>query len=104
MSLKKIRNEIYGDVNRPVKPANQIIDKVMNDLESDSEEEPNIWEASSMSISDIKKVIKTMNEDPEQWKSDVIKKSNDNVSNYIDEITKKLHNEQVKMDDVELFG
>ena len=103
MSLKSIRNDIYGKQKMYMKEQ-KTVNEVMNEpLASDSEDDENVWEPSSMSIKDIKKVIKSMNEDPEQWKNENRKKSNENVSNYIDEISESLYKEQVAKDDKDVF-
>ena len=105
MSIKNIRNEIYGNKKNIIEPLHKTTNEIMNVInESDEEDEKNIWKPSSMDIKNIKKVIESLNEDPEQWQGENKKDSTKNLSDYIDDICDKLHNEQVEKDDSELFN
>ncbi len=105
MSIKNIRNEIYGkqkkDVFQVPRTTNEILN---NDIESEEEEEKNIWKPFSMDLINIKKVIKTLDEDPDQWEGENKTESTNNLSNYINEICDDLHKEQIQNDDKEVLS
>lgn len=78
-------------------------ERVVDD--SDSEEEDRVWTAVSDSLSDVKGVISSLNDDEKDWNksSSDGKESNKNFHEWLDSVMKKYHKIQKDKDDEELF-
>lgn len=104
MSIKNIRNEIYGNQKRAsvnmAKTTNEVMQPI---IDSDDEDKKNIWEPLSNDIKNIKKVIETLIDDPDQWEGENKRESTNNLSKYIDDICDSLHKEQIQKDDRDVF-
>lgn len=107
--IKGVREQLLagGYVNHELQKQEK---KVMKQKEivvddSDSEEEDRVWTAVSDSLSDVKGVISSLNDDEKDWSKSSAdgKESNSNFHEWLDTIMKKYHKIQKDKDDEDLF-
>jgi len=110
--IKNIKQNLL--IGQPVKShqvmsKNEVVSNNIKGIEndnSDSEEENHIWTAKDTDLKSIKSVITTLTDDNFDWSkhSSDGKQSNKNFVEWLDAIMDKLHDDQKKNDDKDIFN
>ncbi len=108
-NMKHVTHNINTDMHKKENKCNAELYKLKSghQCDSDSEDEENrIWQPISDKLSDVKGSISSINDPVFDWnlKTKDGRRTNRNFNNWLDDIVDKLHTNQKKQDDNELFG